>query len=237
MIKNRSFEYKKIIVLTIERMQELRELLLKHGDSIEYTAITSNDAEIEFDSFDELCGFNNFGEDKIKSLNLICRKKEDYKFIIDIDFSPEYPKKASVKCKYCFSSVDYESVFISDLEKFLDKTSTFDMKYRICKFIGYWIFLLLGVYPVLIPINGMPYYKTVSGQTILFVVLLIFELTAIGLYSLFVQHILNRLYPRVIYAWGEERERYNRLLALRSNIFWGVIIALLISLAVGLLLK
>ena len=58
MIKNRVFTYKRIIVLTIQRLKELETLLLKHCDSIEYKAITKNDAEILFDSFDELISFS-----------------------------------------------------------------------------------------------------------------------------------------------------------------------------------
>ena len=40
MIKNRVFTYKRIIVLTIQRLKELETLLLKHCDSIKYKAIT-----------------------------------------------------------------------------------------------------------------------------------------------------------------------------------------------------
>lgn len=237
MIKNRLYTYRKRIVLTIDRMQELRNLLLKHGDSIRYSVITSNNANIIFDSFDELCGFSNFGEDKISSLNLSCQNKNDYHSSIDIDFiSEHFIYTDSVRCKYCFSSVDSESVLVNDLEKLLEKTAIFDKQYSICKYVSCVLFLLIGLYLILFPINGTPIYKAVSWP-MLVAILFIFEFMARGLHFLFVKHFLNRLYPKVIFAWGEESKSYKRLENLRSNLFWGVIVALIISLVSGLVLE
>ena len=67
--------------------------------------------------------------------------------------------------------------------------------------------------------------------------ILLSEAISIGLYYLCSKLIWKKLFPRAIYAWGEETESYSRLEKLRSNLFWGVLIATVISVVVGLILK
>lgn len=238
MIKNRIFTYKRIIVLTIQRMKELETLLLKHCDSIAYKAITKNDAEILFDSFDEMSGFSNFGDDKIKSLSLKCRVKNDYNFMIDIVFSPKYPYYSdTVRCMYCFSNIDKESVFIADFKKFLDRIAIYHTRYTICEWASFAFFLILGLYPIFIPFNGNAYYQTARGVFPLIMGILLSEVIPIGLYYLCSKLIWKKLFPRAIYAWGEESESYSRLEKVRSSLFWGVLVTTVISFVVGLILK
>lgn len=238
MIKNRIFSYKRIVVLTLSRLEELKTILLKHCDRIKYKAYTKNDAEIIFDSFDELKNFNNFGDDKIVALNLNCRVKNDYDFLINIDFSPKYHfPDDTVRCTYCFSDVDKESVFISDFKKFLDKITIYHTKYMICEWASYVFFLVLGLYPIFIPINGTAYYQTVKGTYPFLSSILVFEIIAIGLNKLCSHFVWKKLFPRAIYAWGEESENYSRLEKLRSNLFWCVLVAALVSIVIGFILK
>lgn len=49
---------------------------------------------------------------------------------------------------------------------------------------------------------------------------IILEAAAITVYYLCSRLIWKKLYPRAIYAWGEEEERYSKLKGLRSNLFW-----------------
>ena len=194
MIKTRIFTYKRIIVLTIQRLEDLKTLLLKHCDTIEYRAITKNKAEILFNSFDELTGFINFGDDKIKSLSLKCRLTNNYNFMIDIDFSPRYPfYRDTVRCLYCFSDIDKESVFINDFERFLDRIATYHTKYMICEWASFVFFLVLGLYPVNILFNGTAYHQTFRGLYPLIIFgILPFEAIAVILYILCSKYIWKK---------------------------------------------
>lgn len=238
LIKYRNFTYKRIVVLNTVRLNELNMLLLKHCSNIVYKARTKNDAEILFDSFDELIAFSNFGEDKITSLNLKCSKTNDNNFMIVIDFSPKSPFETdTVRCIYCFSNTDEESIFIADFEKFLSKVTTYHSKYMICEWGSFIFFIIIGLYPIFISINGAPLYQTVRGKYPLIISVIFFEAAATAVYYLCSKLMWKKLYPRVIYAWGEEKERYSKLEGLRSNLFWGVLVATLISIIVGLALK
>ena len=238
MIKNRSFIYKRIVVLTEKRMEELESILSKHCDCINYKAITKNKSEILFDSFDELIAFNNFGDDKIISLCVICRKRNNCNFMIDIDFSPLFPfETETVKCGYCFSEVDKESVFIADFKKFLNKISIYHTKYMICELASLAFFVILGLYPIIIQIGGTKLYQSINGIYPLIMSILLFEAISIGLYKLCSKLIWKKLFPKAIFAWGEEKEKFSKLEKLRSNLFWAVLVAAVISFVVGIILK
>ena len=238
MIKYRFFTYKRIIVLTIQRIQELESLLHKHCDSIDYKATTKNEAEIYFESFDELSSFCNFGEDKIVALHLKCRLNSNSDFSIEIDFSPKFPHSdCTVRCFYCFSDIDEESIFISDFKKFLDKTAIYNARHNVCEWLSFAFFFLLGLYPIIIPIGGAAFYQAAKNAVSLVSGALMIETVALFLYALFSKFVLQKLYPRVIYAWGEETEKEKKLESLRSNLFWAVLIATVINIITGLFLK
>lgn len=133
--------------------------------------------------------------------------------------------------------IDKESVFIADLKKFLDRISIYHTKYTICEWASFAFFLVLGLYPIFIPFNGNAYYQTARGVFPVMMGILLSEAISIGLYYLCSKLIWKKLFPRAIYAWGEETESYSRLEKLRSNLFWGVLIATVISVVVGLILK
>lgn len=238
MIKYRIFTYQRIVVLNAKRLKELESLLSKHCDNIDYIAITKNDAEILFDSFDELIGFNNFGEDKIISLKIECHKTNSNNFMLGIVFSPKFPFQTdTVRCKYCFSNIDEESVFITDFNKFLDKVTIYHIKYMLCEWASFFFFIFLGLYPIFIPVNGTPVYQTTRGIYPMIIKVFVFEVVPMTMYCLCSKLIWKRLYPRAIYAWGEEEEKYSKLEGLRSNLFWGVFLATCINIIVGLILK
>ena len=239
MIKNRSIKYSRIVVLSIPRIEELNTLLFKHCDIINYLVITKNEAEIQFASFDELSHFDNFGDDKIISLSIKCRKNNDYDFKINIDFSPLHPWNSgdTVKCMYCFSDNDKESVFVVDFKNFLDKITIYHTKYMICKWASFVLFFILGLYPIFIPINGWCYYERAIGIYPVIVGIVFFEIISMGLYKLSSMIIWENLFPKAIFAWGEESNNYSKLEMLRSNLFWGVFVAVIISIVAGLILK
>lgn len=237
MLKEKKYTYKKAIVLTIQRLQELNDIILKHSDIIEYEATTANGASIKFDSFDELKRFDNCGEDRITSLILRCYEKNSYKFNIYIDFSPQITNNSeTVRCQYRFSDSDKESVFITDLRKLLEKSTEYDTNYKICKWISFVFFIILGVHPVFFKYNGQAIYQYL-GDVTFFVIVCILEFISTGFYYRVVEPALQRIFPRVFYVWGEEERNYHNQKNLRSNLFWGVIVATLINLAVGISLR
>ena len=236
MVKYRLFTYKKIIVLSDQNMEELRSLLLKHCDKINYQVITKNEAEITFDSFDELMSFNNFGDDKIVSLSIKGYVNNEYRFIVGIDFSPQSPYDSeTIRCQYFLSDIDKESVLTSDLHRFLEKVTKYDAQYKGCKIVNFMLFCVIGIYPVFIPTIRNFIRETQYKQMIIFAVLFISQFIMRGLYNLCTKYIWRKLYPRVTFAWGEGKTQFQNVEKLRSNLFWGVLIAALVSLGVGVL--
>jgi uncharacterized membrane protein len=49
--------------------------------------------------------------------------------------------------------------------------------------------------------------------------------------------ILANLFPAVVFCWGEEVEQFEKWSKLRANIFWGMIVAILIGFVTSYLFK
>ena len=241
MVKRRYFGYKKTVLLTIPRLQELNLLLQKHGKCIKYSATTKNHSEVLFDSFEELTGFDNFQENRITSLKIKCSnciQSDDEDVYIETVFSPTSPYDTdSVRCYYYFSDIEKETIFKSDFTKFLNKAATYDRNYKVCEWSTFVALFILGLYPVFLPLGGVFYYQRIRGVFPVIMTILISELLASGLYYLCSKLIWRRLFPRAIYAWGEEEPRYQKLEKLRSELFWGVLVAPVVSIIAGLILK
>lgn len=241
MKKRRYFEYKKTVLLTIPRLQELNQLLQKHGKCINYSATTKNHAEVLFDTFEELTNFDNFQENKIVSLSIECRncrQSDDSEVYINIEFSPSSPYDTdTLRCYYYFFDVEKETVFLSDFNRFLVKTATYDRNYKVCEWSTFLAFFILGLYPVFIPFGGVPYYQRVRGLFPVIMAVLLSEMFAFFLYYLISRMIWKKLFPKAIFAWGEESAHYAKLEIIREQLFWVVLIGPVMSIIVGLILK
>ncbi|MBR3083831.1 MAG: hypothetical protein IKH03_04590 [Oscillospiraceae bacterium] len=223
---------KKRIVLTAPRLKELNSILLKYCQHLQYSITTKNQSRVYFNDFDELSGYVNYGEDKIRSLKIEGREILLAEPIITIEFSPKTPYAGYSTILYCmFSDTDKISIFSNDIRKFIDKAAEYNTSYSACKWAGLILFILLGLYFAYSHFSGK-----IFGIFNIFLVIMEFllsELVAIMLYAAFSILVWQKLFPRVVFAWGEEEQKYQRLKNLRSNLFWVVLIGAVISVLVA----
>ena len=228
MKRENCYKYKKRIELNEKYLKELYALLTEYCDKIRFSATTQNDATIEFDSFDELVGYSNYKGEKLKTLS-ICAcadKKDDVK--IHIDFGEQYFGEGyTVKCRYIISDSDGEIAFIDKFKKTIDKMTQN---------------------------NGMFYFGTISIIALCAISLLrIFKLPAnfipekmIGLFAiliflfpitlfLFLYKFWKKLFPKLRFSIGEEIEKNKKSNDIKTNIFWGCIIASIVSITISFL--
>lgn len=228
MKRENCYKYKKRIELNEKYLKELYALLTEYCNNIRFSATTQNDATIEFDSFDELVGYSNYKSEKIKALSLCaCSDKKD-DVNIHLDFGDRYFEDGyTVKCRYTIADGDSEIAFINKFKKIIDKmTQTNGMFYLGSISIIVLCFMCL-LRILKLPVNFIP--EEMIGLLAIFIL--------IGPIILFVilYRLWKKLFPKLRFSIGEEIEKNKKSNDIKTNIFWGCIIASIVSIIISFL--
>lgn len=229
----------KAVIISPDRLKELCDIMTKHCDRLEFSAKTYAQTSITFDSIEELLDYDNF-----KPRRLI---------FVDVDGYVGYSRIISVEignfnifsitnygrtllCDYQLPTIDAEAVFINDFETWFQKITS-----------GYW---LLGKFSfsglLFIPSATITVIRMIVGERAdidlmntatlaVLVVVIVLTVALICLLNFLDCYLLGNLFPAVVFQWGEETTRYEKWERFRSNLLWGVIIALLLGLVTNYL--
>ena len=225
MKKNGTIIRHSCVTLNKARMDELRGILLKYCDYLFFSVTTVDDSSIEFNSYDELMSYENFGKGRIKKLTIFGQRKNDKEIRVTVIFSAEHANPG-IAFDYIFEQSDEETIFCKDVEDFLVKTGS----YHIVAIIFEIAFVLaLGSILRLIvkkhfPSAKIPVYVALAACTVF-------------LYLKISNWVWERLFPCVSFEWGESVLYYKRLKKWRENMFWGVIVAFIVGIASSILLS
>ena len=123
---NGKFEYKKAIKLTKTRLQELESVLLRYTDRMSYSGRTLLGNEISFDDLTEVLDFENFGNQRLVSLDIYGHK--GYSRIIHIKICADegilVNYNNTVVCNYEFEKLNDVTLFTNELSNFFEKCKT-----------------------------------------------------------------------------------------------------------------
>lgn len=211
---------KKRLLITNERLAELESLLSKYCAQVDWKATLIDGTTITFDSFEELQHYSNFGSSKILGIKADGHS-DDYTTRIDVSISREYPiLKRFGECNFKFASEDQFTVFKKETQTFFEKCVEGEVTYQA----GKWgsAFVLIG----LVLYTASKYIKVTAGD--IFLIYLSSIMLAGALFWLLITvsaKIWDYIIPSITFAIGEGIARYEKSKKLRSNIFWGVIIA------------
>lgn len=93
-------------------MDELCAILLKHCNKLRIEAKCLDNTSIDFDSYDELMEYSNFGKGRIRRLEITgYRDVNGWNREISVTISSEHYKGPSMDCTYHFAQVDEETIF------------------------------------------------------------------------------------------------------------------------------
>lgn len=229
-----NLQFHKRVVLDIQRLKDLDRILLKQCGHLNYTIMTKSKNRVLFDSFDELIAYPNFGEERITCLEITGYSSQlSSNEIVSLAFSPITPYESyTVKGRYCITDIDKESIFKADINSFLDKATRNQNSFKACEIISWLFFVVVGFYPMMLPLYKV--YKHTYPKVML---IFLSQMIAHALYAIVRFLILPRVFPRVVFAWGEEEKRNEWHEKLRSNLFWAVLIPLLIAVVVPCFIK
>ena len=225
---------KKAVIISPDRLRELCDIIVKHCDRLEFSAETYARTSITFDSIEELLNYDNFKPRRLISLDV--EGYVGYSRIISVEIgnlsiSPITNYGRTLLCDYQLPSIDAETVFKNDFETWFQKAKS-----------GYW---LLGKFSfnglLFIPSAAITLIRLLAGEraeidlsnTVLLAALLFVIALSVALVYLLKfldTYLLGNLFPAVVLLWGEETTRFEKWQKFRSNLLWGVIIAVLLGL-------
>lgn len=232
MKRTAGLKYKNYITLGKEQITNINHLVQKYCECVEFEAETRDGSKIEFESFDELIGYSNYGEDKIKHLTVYGRNhyNSSSNNRIHITFGPApLSNEYSVSCSYSFESNDDETIFKKKLLSTLQRCDE-NQKIYIA---GWWLFFALSIIleiKMIVSILVESYQDRVLGFGIVCVLFLLGG--ALGLSALF-NWLWKKAFSPVVFAWGEELHHEEKMSKLRSNIIWTIIITAILNIVLS----
>ena len=225
MIIKKELSFKKRLVLSPDRINELDATLKKHCDKVQYSATTDTETSLTFENLDELLEYDNYKNGRIKSLKITCTSS-DYSTSIDIIIAPQFTlKHETAICSYEFDNNDKERLFVDAWKTLMAKSAEYQVSYMISKSIIFVFLLCLSLFLTIVLLSNAQ-WRTIAHLPIVALIMSVFFRRLAPNISL-----LNRVFPPAVFPWGEERNRHLKRIAWRSNLFWAAIVPTVISIA------
>ncbi len=206
---------------------DLEDLI--NEDNIEYRKITALEITVKSSNQD-------FKEETPTSLSLV--------------FSKPRQRVRTPEINFYLQGEDRNFVFVlgSDIKKYLDNEIKFKTTFNVFHLLNrfdrsfgggaafprwffslYFFLLFIGLFITAIPSLIL---ALTDDQRFAFII-------SITLGALFLLFILSSsyLFPNCLFLFGKEKSRYNRILSIRSNIFWVVFVGLVISIIGGIIMS
>lgn len=239
MIISGKIKRKKAVTILPERLKSLCVIILKHCERLEFSAETYAKTSICFDSIDELLEYDNFKPRRIISVGIdgyIGYSRVLSVQIGDLNFSPVVNYGSTVRCDYKLPSVDAETIFKTDFETWYKKVTS--SHWLLGKFSFNGLFFVPSAFITLIRfLSGVDVGIDLTNGLIIgaLVVVIASVFALIHILKLLDVHLLGNLFPAVAFLWGEETQRNEKWEKFRSNLLWGVLLALLLGLVTNYL--
>lgn len=218
MKKTSILKYDKTLVLSESDIINLSNILGCYCTELNYRATTYDETSIAFESIQELLSYDNFKKGKIKTLRI--SGFNQHHRIFELTFYGQRSSAPYVECEYSFKNTDDEISFTTKLNSFFEKTTEAYYQYMISTLSV--LFALIGVLIYIVKINWPPSNFLVLATT--------FDI--LMAYYLIDRKLLKFLFPSITFLWGEEIKKHSKRTDLRKQLFWGVIITVIISIFV-----
>ena len=227
----RKFKYNKSLIIDKESLIELNNLYTEIGTTAEYTILTENNIHYNFDNLDELLQYNF--SDPIRELKI---SRHDYtrKANLDIEFKVDYISIFTVYgtiCEISYSTAD-ENIDILLKEKILQfykKNKTYNWiigKFGIYCYLAI-IILLIGCFLLL---KDLINHTSISLPiTMSIFIYWIISIIAFNLIRKLDIVICKKIFNPIVYYIGKQKEKWDKVQKNKSNVFWGVIIAIVVG--------
>ncbi len=233
------FKFKKAIVVTKKLLEELEEIILSKFNNIKYNALLDNGNSIDFNSLDEVVSYENFENNRIKHLRITANSSFNLEFNTKMSATVAY--NSTVNMNFQMDNIDNCILFESKIKKLMEKnkqpwyytvfskTSSYHLG---ATFFAAWV--ILAAYTLITKRSSNGGSSDVTSAVNL--ILPIF-LTIIFMIVIISKKIRDYFFPPIIFYWESEVQRSDKIQTLRTQIFWGVIVATILSILIPLFIS
>lgn len=224
--------YKKSLEINEEALKDIEDMYKLMDCSPRFSMTTEEDVHYLFENIKELLEYR-FNE-KIKKFS-VCRdrysEKGDLKFDFEVDYGGILVVYSEIAtCSYSTSDENLDIVLKEKIEKFYKNHGNFN--WTIGK-IGLWGFTILGICIIsfigllIMALNKMEFSKVdgielfVFRWSILFIIMSIIKKIDLLMCKI--------VFKPIVYYLGEQKKTWDRIKSIRSNVFWGIIVATIVG--------
>lgn len=225
-------QFNEAIIVDEKLLTNLEEVILSYYSKVTYECKLHNEDMVEFESLKELLNYKNIKSRKIVMLKV----KFDYN---EIYFEPTLSKISSYSHTvfgiYKMDDSDKSILFSKKVEEILEngrrsKWYTFVTKFSMMYFLMFILVLSIGnaIYSIVKEgVMGGNIYTINSLNLSLMLAILLLVI------SIFLAKCRDALLPPISFMIGEQVEEIEKQKNLFDKIFWGIIVAFVVSLIVA----
>ena len=126
MKRTAGLKYKKYTSFNKDEITNIYNLVQRYCEQIRFESETQDGSKIEFDSFEELVNYSNYGKDRIKSLDIYGHTRystsNDNSIHIQLGDLNGWEKE-TIRCSYSFKNKDDETIFRQEIVSIFEKNS------------------------------------------------------------------------------------------------------------------
>lgn len=227
----RKLTYNKSLKIDKDALRELDSLYAKIGATAEYSIVTEDNIQYHFDNLEELLQYDFSSEIKILK---ICRHGYTRKATLDIKFEIDYISTFTTydtiaEISYSTSDENIDIILKQKILEFYKKYATHNWiigKIGIFGYSAILLFLILAIIIVIaiinkinlsIPIN-MNFFIRFIISWIMWILIKKFDIL-----------ICKKFLKPIVYYINKQKNKWDRIQNIKSNIFWGVIVAIIVG--------
>lgn len=232
-------EYNKSLKIDKDALFELDDLYKEIGATAEYSVLTEKNINYYFESLNELLEFDFC--DEIKTLRLARRnynQKANLDIILEVDYNSvlvTYGKIARIS--YATSDENIDIILNKKINEFYKKHKTYNW---ILGKLGLYLCFLATITCIVLFLNwkGLLSNNDYSVKSLYFFFYGILLGTIMYLIMFKVNEIICKKYFKPIeYYIGKQKEKTDKIDKIKSNIFWSVIVGLIVGIATTIICK
>ena len=232
-----SFNYTHTICLTEDLLREIDALYRNYFDEEAKYKVNLGAHTIYFNELNEIFALDNFAEEKIKEITIGSILESYIKFEVHDSYLRD--ASSTVEVEYRIDSSDNANNYRRKLEKIFDKGK----RSRIYDFFAHFSIGTMWLLITVISFWNSTYTyfysnsKASSSITPLIFALAIICVLILALLLDYLFKCIKKLFPPLVFCWGEEQKVESNRKTIRAGLFWSVIIAAIVSIVCGIIVN